>query len=182
MTFNKFFILRFAFVTFLWGEIIGINLIPHKNLTVLAQETIRITQINNIPQQSSGIQIYLTGEVTEKVPFLGLSAYALRDETGTIWVFTDQLIPVTGERILIEGEIQYQSIPIEGQEVGEFYVKQVQRLDISQYVLENTVASNPMIETPIIETPIAETPIETVIIEPPKPRKLPFEPEFLPHK
>jgi hypothetical protein len=167
---NKFTtILRFALTSLLCTGIIGINIIPNKSLKVLAQQTIGLTQIDSLARQTSGIQVYLRGEVTEKVPFLGRGAYALKDQTGIIWVFTDQFLPNMGEVVLIEGEIQYQSIPIAGGDIGEFYIKQVQRLDFNQYVvLEGAVAQNPIIETPIIETPIIETPIvETPIVETP---------------
>jgi hypothetical protein len=219
---KKISLLRSSLASLLFSGIIILN-DPWQNLAVLAQEKITVTQINSIAQQSSGNQVYLTGEVKEAVPFLGKGAYALSDATGTIWVFSEQNIPRTGEVILIQGEIQYQSIPIDGQEIGGFYVKQVQNLELSQYILETAIASNPMNQTPVTETPVAETPItpttppETVVIkepvvetpvaetpvtpttppetivikEPvvetpvtttPQPAKLPFEPEFLPHK
>lgn len=88
-----------------------------------------ITQIGNIPQNPTiDSVVHLQGQVTNRAPLMGLSAYQLKDTTGTIWVFTNQTLPKLGDEILIMGKLQFQSIPVSGKEFGEVYVVQEQVL------------------------------------------------------
>lgn len=197
---KKVLIFKFSLASLLFCGIIGLNYSTQKlqSLTVLAQETITVTKIDHITQEISPNSIYLTGEVTEIAPLLGQGAYALRDQSGIIWVLTEQNLPNIGEIVLIQGEIQYQSIPVDGQDIGEFYIKQTQNLALNQYIVaiaeDTTVVETPITPTPeetaVVPTPVTPTPEETavtptadnIIIENPQPRKLPFEPQFMPHK
>jgi hypothetical protein len=88
------------------------------------------TKIRDIPQNSNNDAIvFLQGQVTNRAPLLGSSAYKLKDATGTIWVFTNQNVPNLGDEVLIKGKLQFQSIPVGGQELGEVYVQEEQLLN-----------------------------------------------------
>ena len=88
------------------------------------------TKISDIPQNTNVETIvYLQGQVTNRAPLLGSGAYQLKDATGTIWVFTNQTLPDIGDEVLIKGKLQFQSIPIGVQELGEVYVQQEQLLN-----------------------------------------------------
>lgn len=89
-----------------------------------------VTKIGNIQQnQNNGNStVYLQGEVTTRAPFLGSGAYKLKDASGTIWVIANQTLPNVGDQVLIKGQLQFQSIPVAGQELGEVYVQQEQQL------------------------------------------------------
>jgi hypothetical protein len=88
------------------------------------------TKISDIPQnpQVDAI-VYLQGQVINRAPLLGSGAYKLKDATGTIWVIANQSIPNVGDEVLIKGKLQFQSIPIGGQELGEVYVQEDQLLN-----------------------------------------------------
>lgn len=105
-----------------------------------------LTQIRNISQNPTVDKIvYLQGQVTNRAPLLGYSAYQLKDATGTIWVLTNQAIPNIGDEVSIKGRLQFQSIPVGGQELGELYVQQEQLL--------HRRAGNPQQTVPSQETP-----------------------------
>lgn len=88
------------------------------------------TKISDIPQNANVETIvYLQGQVTNRAPLLSSGAYQLKDTTGTIWVFTNQTLPNVGDQVLIKGKLQFQSIPIGVQELGEVYVQQDQLLN-----------------------------------------------------
>ena len=88
-----------------------------------------ITQISDIPQNpTTDSQVHLQGQVTNRAPLMGLSAYQLKDTTGTIWVFTNQTLPKLGDELLIKGKLQFQTIPVSGKEFGEVYVVEEQVL------------------------------------------------------
>jgi hypothetical protein len=72
--------------------------------------------------------VYLTGKVVRLAPFLGNSAYQIEDTTGKIWVVTTQTIPQLNQQINIKGKIEYQSLPIGKQELGDFYLVELERL------------------------------------------------------
>ena len=78
-------------------------------------------------------KVYVRGTVKQVVPFVGNAAYELEDSTGNIWVFTSTIpAPKSGEEVLIQGQVKYQSIPISGQEFGEVYIEQVKRLELNE--------------------------------------------------
>lgn len=75
-----------------------------------------------------GKTVYLTGKVLHIAPFLGNAAYQIEDATGKIWVVTTQTIPQLNQQINIKGKIEYQSLPIAKQELGDFYLVELERL------------------------------------------------------
>jgi hypothetical protein len=75
-----------------------------------------------------GKTIYLTGKVVHLAPFLGNAAYQIEDATGKIWVVTTQTLPRSNQQINIKGKIEYQSLPLAEQELGDFYVVELERL------------------------------------------------------
>lgn len=89
-----------------------------------------ITKIGDIQQNpnDANATVYLQGEVTTRAPFLKNGAYRLKDATGAIWVITNQTPPTIGDELLIKGQVQFQSIPLGGQELGEVYVQEEQLL------------------------------------------------------
>lgn len=90
---------------------------------------LNITQISDISQNPTiDSVVHLQGQVTNRAPLMGLSAYQLKDTTGTIWVFTNQTLPKLGDAVVIKGKLQFQTIPVSGQEFGEVYVVEEQVL------------------------------------------------------
>ncbi len=97
------------------------------NLGTMGVNPTKISDIQQNPNVDTSL--YLQGQVTNRAPLLGTGAYKLKDATGTIWVFTNQTIPNVGDEVLIKGKLQFQSIPISGQELGEVYVQEEQLLN-----------------------------------------------------
>lgn len=93
------------------------------------------TPIQEISQQEQNSTLYIRGQVKEQAPFLGSGAYQLQDRTGTVWVLTNESLPRVGEQITIKGQIEYQSIPVGNQELGEFYV-----LELEKVAQENSIS------------------------------------------
>lgn len=72
--------------------------------------------------------VYLTGKVVHLAPFLGNGAYQIEDVTGKIWVVTTQTLPQLNQQINLKGRIKYQSLPLAKQELGDFYLIELERL------------------------------------------------------
>lgn len=103
-----------------------------------------VTKISDIAQnQNAGATVYLEGQVAILAPFLGSGAYKLQDSTGAIWVITNQTLPSAGDEVLIKGQLQFQSIAISGQELGEVYVQQQQMLQRRAGQPGQTVSPSP---------------------------------------
>lgn len=92
----------------------------------LGQLGVSVTKISDIKDNKQGT-VYLEGQVATRAPFLEAGAYKLQDATGTIWVIANQ-IPNVGDEVVIKGQLQFQSVPVSGQELGEVYVQQEQEL------------------------------------------------------
>ncbi|MCU0569220.1 MAG: hypothetical protein MUF49_21930 [Oculatellaceae cyanobacterium Prado106] len=74
--------------------------------------------------------VYLQGTVRDRAPLLDAQVYQLEDATGAIWVLTPNTTrPQVGDRISIKGQVQYESIPVGGLELGEAYIKEQEQLE-----------------------------------------------------
>lgn len=113
---------------------------PNVLLPVLSASarTTPIEQILAQPEAAHNRTVYLQGQVGHQVPLLEGQAYQLQDATGKIWVVTSSTELIPGDEILIKGVLQYESIPIAGQERGEVYVEE-------QEQLERTTAATSMV-------------------------------------
>jgi len=94
----------------------------------ISQFGVNVTKISDLKESKEGM-VYLQGQVANRAPFLEAGAYKLQDATGAIWVITNQTVPNVGDEVLIKGQLQFQSIPVSGQELGEVYVQQEQQLE-----------------------------------------------------
>jgi len=91
--------------------------------------TVDVTAISEIQStQNTQEVVYLQGQVINQAPFLNSGAYQLEDTTGKIWVVSNQELPNVGDQVVIGGQVQFQSIPIGGQEMGEVYLQKTEQL------------------------------------------------------
>ncbi len=93
----------------------------------ISQFGVNVTKISDL-KQSKEAKVYLQGQVATRAPFLEAGAYKLQDATGTIWVITNQ-VPNVGDEVLIKGQLQFQSVLVNGQELGEVYLQQEEQLE-----------------------------------------------------
>ena len=140
------------------GSLIGCT---PMNYLGLAQPS--ITPIGELSSQPSTVTtvttpeeaiIYLEGKVVDSAPFMGSGSYQLQDETGTVWVLTNGTLPQTGETVQITGKVTYQSIPIGGQDMGELYILEVEKLGAN--IPENTSTFQPVVDTDTEVKPISQ--------------------------
>jgi hypothetical protein len=124
-------------------------------------EVTPIAELKYPPKGSPTVKI--KGKVADRAPFLESGAYLLQDGTGTVWVRTLQTPPAEGKELFIEGKVEYQSIPLQQQELGGLYVKEVRQLDSAK----PTPTSKPSVSPQAFPT---------------KPSVKPLEEPFLPHK
>jgi hypothetical protein len=108
--------------------ILSIYLTASIGLSSCQQLTQTPTAIAKVQQQENGAKVYLQGKVLKQAPFLGSAAYQLQDSSGSVWVVTTDYLPKPGEQVLIKGEIQYHNLSIAQQELGEFYVVELQQV------------------------------------------------------
>lgn len=78
--------------------------------------------ISQIEQQKPDTKISLIGQVINVAPFLRGGAYQLKDNTGNIWVITEEDLPNKGEQVKIKGLIKKENIVIETQDFSEYYL------------------------------------------------------------
>ncbi len=81
-----------------------------------------LIEINKVKEKRKGKVVHLTGKVTQVAPFVDNGAYQLQDDTGSVWVVTENSTPDFGKIISIKGKIQYQSLPFGDRDLGDFYI------------------------------------------------------------
>ena len=98
-------------------------------ITLPGGYNVPIQEIETIQQEEKiGKTVYIQGEVKQQAPFLSRGAYKLQDQTGAIWITTEQNLPTVGQEIVIKGQVNYQSIPIDEQDWGEVYIEELRQL------------------------------------------------------
>ncbi len=92
----------------------------------------RLTTVQNVrehPQRNWLTQtVQLRGTVGNRAPLLQGQVYELQDETGKIWVLSPNRDLKTGMPILIQGQVRYEAIEVEGQNLGEVYIEEQQQM------------------------------------------------------
>jgi hypothetical protein len=78
-----------------------------------------IADIKKNPAEFEGREVAIRGKVTEpsKIPFLNVTVYQLRDDTGEITVTTSLDLPHAGETVTVRGKVQNVAI-LAGQSFG----------------------------------------------------------------
>lgn len=122
--------LLLCYVLLLGGGFIGCSNSAPLGLSGLSSSAGgNVTKIGTIQQNQNAATVYLQGRVINRAPFLTNGAYKLEDATGTIWVLTNQALPNIGDEVTLVGQVQFQSIPIGGQDLGEIYVQEKRQLE-----------------------------------------------------
>lgn len=88
-----------------------------------------LISIDEVFQKKAGKTVYLTGKVTHLAPLIDLAAYQIQDQTGNVWIVTSSTPPQIGKMVTIKGKIEYQSLPFEQQELGGFYLVELEQLE-----------------------------------------------------
>ena len=138
-----------------------------------------INAIAEIDQANSQKTIQIKGKVITIAPLIHRGAYQLSDQTGTIWVLTNQPLPDTGAEIIVRGQLQYQSIPVGREDLGEFYLVELNQSSTKD---ETSSPVNAEVESPspALAPPAPPTPARQI-----SPKEEPIlnnEDLFLPHK
>jgi hypothetical protein len=125
---KNFYLLPFYF--FLLGGLLSCGRLPQSAMNAInIRPRVDVTNIRDIQPRDNESTVYLQGEVTKQVPLLEHRVYQLQDATGTIWVLTNQTGLQPQDKLLIKGNVRYQSIPLAGKDFGEVYVEEQQRLE-----------------------------------------------------
>jgi hypothetical protein len=100
------------------------------NFTSNFKFTGAVTSVRNLQQnQAVGTTIHLRGKVGAHAPLLGGQVYELTDETGKIWVLTQEKPPNPGDEVVIKGQVRFKSIPLNGKEQGSVYIEQQEQVE-----------------------------------------------------
>lgn len=90
---------------------------------------VRIANLQEIQQNRTAYnKVQIQGKVINIAPFLGTGAYEIQDATGSIWVISNGSLPNSGDELIIKGKVQYKSIPIAGDDLGEVYIEEQEKL------------------------------------------------------
>ncbi|PSO96832.1 MAG: hypothetical protein BRC53_08265 [Cyanobacteria bacterium SW_6_48_11] len=129
---SKLRVFRVGILLLLVGILSGCS---QSDITLSNRENIDFTAIEELQQSERGDKIiYLRGKVSSRASFLDSGAYYLQDTTGQIWVLTEESLPQEGDKVVVQGEVKYQSIPIDEQNMGEVYVREIKQLTIPSNV------------------------------------------------
>lgn len=86
-----------------------------------------VTPIAEI-SQSDRSTVVLAGTVERQLPLVGQGLYELADESGTIWVLSTASLPAVDTPLAIRAKLQYEQILLRGQDIGEYYAEELERL------------------------------------------------------
>jgi len=88
---------------------------------------VSVTPLERLSEESLGSEVTVEGVVGDRAPLLDGGAYLLQDETGNIWVISDDGVPEAGESLRVQGTLEQREILINQQDYGERYLQEQQR-------------------------------------------------------
>jgi hypothetical protein len=168
-------LIRRSCILLLVGGLIGCSALADLGIAVPYLGDPPVNNVDDLSEKRRGAIVYIRGIVKGYAPFLNSGAYQVQDKTGIIWIRTEKKPPQQGQEVVIKGKLDYQSIPVGTQELGEFYVVELEQLELT--------AQSP---APTAPTPPPKPTTSTAIpIQPPaKPQSKPDPTNdlFFPHK
>lgn len=87
-----------------------------------------VKTIQQVTSQDSRGTTRVAGVVKQQVPLVEQWLYQIEDESGSLWVLTPSPPPSVGSQVALEAQIHYESVLVEGADVGEHYAIEVERL------------------------------------------------------
>lgn len=87
-----------------------------------------VKSIQQVTSQDNGDTTRVAGVVRQQVPLVEQWLYQIEDASGSLWVLTPSPPPSVGSQVTLEAQIHYESVLMEGAEVGEHYAIEVERL------------------------------------------------------
>ncbi len=91
----------------------------------LPKSTVKIGNLRQ-PQQVEQ-SVSLAGLVTQRLAIVNGWLYQIDDSTGKIWVLTQQAAPAVGQQVYVDGTLHYEAIPMNGADVGDYYLEEKQQ-------------------------------------------------------
>lgn len=95
--------------------------------SAISQITQPTIALGELAEASVNTTLHVEGEVMQQAPLLESSLYKISDGTHEVWIASQKAPPVVGESIRVRGVLQYESIPINGDDAGEFYLREKSR-------------------------------------------------------
>ena len=90
----------------------------------IGRPTVTIQELS--PQQQNDT-LQIEGTVEQQAPLLAGSIYQLQDDSGTIWVLSDDAPPAASSSVRVVGTLQVEPIQVEGIDISDFYVQERDR-------------------------------------------------------
>jgi len=132
VTFKPTNVVKLLFSRFiLSGVLLGVlGLTSCQSDQILRKEKETITPIADLNWVSAEVKsVYVRGNVLNRAPLLDRAAYQLQDETGQVWVITDNSPPESGQTVTIQAKIRTKSIELPQQQVSkEVYLQELKQL------------------------------------------------------
>lgn len=90
---------------------------------------VTITPVGDLNTDPRGPEsVYVQGTVRDRAPLLNQTAYLLQDNTGQIWVLTNNSPPESGQTLTIQAKIKLKSIVLQQQLSEEVYLQELRQL------------------------------------------------------
>lgn len=86
-----------------------------------------IQQVTNSGNRNT---IQVVGVVQQQIPLLEKWLYQIEDDSGSLWVLTSSSPPSIGAEVTLKAQVQYESILMQGMDIGEHYALELERLNI----------------------------------------------------
>jgi hypothetical protein len=90
------------------------------NLDISSLDIVYVSQLKEDFRKFQKVKI--DGQVIKIIPLVGSFAYQIQDNTGEIWVVTENEPPQINQKLVIDGTLQYQDVAIGAKNFGDFYI------------------------------------------------------------
>lgn len=94
------------------------------SIAQMMRQTVAIQDLSPA-QNNSTVQI--EGTVTRQASLLKGSLYQLQDDTGTIWIVSEEPEPEASAVVQVAGTLKVEPITVEGIDISDFYLRETAR-------------------------------------------------------
>ncbi len=94
-------------------------------LLSIPKSTVKIDALRQPQRVERSVSV--AGSVTQRLAVLNGWLYEIDDGTGQVWILTQQAAPAVGSQTSVTGVLRYKAIPINGVDLGDFYLEEKER-------------------------------------------------------
>ncbi|WP_160299512.1 hypothetical protein [Leptolyngbya iicbica] len=83
--------------------------------------------IQSLTAEQTNETVHIEGTVVQQAPLLTGGLYQVQDDSGTVWVLSNESVPAVAATVNVVGIVEVEAIAVEGIDISDFYLRETSR-------------------------------------------------------